>query len=222
MPIIGISSNVILVIIGVGLLIFVHELGHFLVAKKVGVRVYAFSLGFGPAIIRKQIGETDYRISLIPLGGYVKLAGEQREDSNTGEDWEFMSKKPWQRASVLVAGVTCNTILAFIAFIIAFRVGVPFITAEIGQTLPGGPAWEAGIRPGDKIVRIDNVTDPDFEDIFISVALNDSPEGINMEIERDNVTFEVNVIPKYDASVGVQRIGIAPASTLEVHKIFTV
>ena len=222
MPFIGISSNVILVIIGIGLLIFIHELGHFLVAKKIGVRVHAFSLGFGPAIIKKQIGETDYRVSLIPLGGYVKLAGEQREDSNTGEDWEFMSKKPWQRASVLVAGVTCNTILAFILFIAAFKVGVPFITAEIGQTLPGGSAWEAGIRPGDKIVRIDNVIDPDFEDIFISVALNGSPEGINMEIERDNETFEVNVKPEYDASVGVQRIGIAPASTLEVHKIFTV
>jgi regulator of sigma E protease len=221
MPIIGISSNVILVIIGIGLLIFVHELGHFLVAKKVGVRVYAFSLGFGPAIIKKQIGETEYKISLIPLGGYVKLAGEQRENSNTGESWEFMSKKPWQRAAVLVAGVTCNTILAFAAFIIAFKIGVPFISAEIGQTMPGGPAWEAGIRPGDKITRIGKVKDPDFEDIFISVALDDSPNGINMEIERDNQTFEVNVIPKYDAAVGVQRIGIAPASTLEVHKIFT-
>ncbi len=221
MPIIGISSNVILVIIGVGLLIFVHELGHFLVAKKIGVRVYAFSLGFGPAIIRKKIGETDYKVSLIPLGGYVKLAGEQREESNTGEDWEFMSKKPWQRAAVLVAGVTFNTILAFVAFIIAFKVGVPFISSEIGQTLPGGPAWEAGIRPGDKIARIGNVRDPDFEDIFIAVALDNSPEGINMEIERDNQTFDVNVVPKYDAAVGVQRIGIAPASTLEVHKIFT-
>ncbi len=222
MPFIGISSNVILVIIGIGLLIFIHELGHFLVAKKIGVRVHAFSLGFGPALIRRQIGETDYRVSLIPLGGYVKLAGEQREDSNSGEDWEFMSKKPWQRAAVLVAGVTCNTILAFILFIAAFKVGVPFITSEIGQTMPGGPAWEAGIRPGDKIVRIDNVTDPDFEDIFISVALNGSPAGINMEIERDNETFSVNVVPEYDASVGVQRIGIAPASTLEVDKIFTV
>nr|MBC8555116.1 RIP metalloprotease RseP [Candidatus Brocadiales bacterium] len=181
-----------------------------------------FSLGFGPAIISKQIGETDYRVSLIPLGGYVKLAGEQREDSNTGEDWEFMSKKPWQRAAVLVAGVSCNTILAFILFIVAFKVGVPFITSEIGQTMPGGPAWEAGIRPGDKIVRINNVTDPDFEDIFITVALNGSPAGINMEIERDNETFDVNVVPQYDASVGVQRIGISPASTLEVDKIFTV
>ena len=222
MPFIGISSNVVLVIIGIGLLIFIHELGHFLVAKKIGVRVHAFSLGFGPAIISKQIGETDYRVSLIPLGGYVKLAGEQREDSNTGEDWEFMSKKPWQRAAVLVAGVSCNTILAFILFIVAFKVGVPFITSEIGQTMPGGPAWEAGIRPGDKIVRINNVTDPDFEDIFITVALNGSPAGINMEIERDNETFDVNVVPQYDASVGVQRIGISPASTLEVDKIFTV
>ncbi|MCR4289965.1 MAG: RIP metalloprotease RseP [Candidatus Scalindua sp.] len=222
MPFIGISSNVVLVIIGIGLLIFIHELGHFLVAKKIGVRVHAFSLGFGPAIISRQIGETDYRVSLIPLGGYVKLAGEQREDSNTGEDWEFMSKKPWQRAAVLVAGVSCNTILAFILFIVAFKVGVPFITAEIGQTMPGGPAWEAGIRPGDKIVRINNVTDPDFEDIFITVALNGSPAGINMKIERDNERFDVNVVPEYDASVGVQRIGISPASTLEVHKIFTV
>ncbi|MCP4252822.1 MAG: RIP metalloprotease RseP [Candidatus Scalindua sp.] len=222
MPFIGMSSNVVLVIIGIGLLIFIHELGHFLVAKKIGVRVFAFSLGFGPAIISKQFGETEYRISLIPLGGYVKLAGEQREDSNTGEDWEFMSKKPWQRAAVLVAGVTCNTILAFILFIVAFQVGVPFITSEIGQTVPGGPAWEAGIRSGDKIVRINNVDDPDFEDIFISVALNGSPEGINMAIERDDETFNVNVMPEYDATVGVQRIGIAPASTLEVDKIFTV
>ena len=222
MPFIGISSNVVLVIIGIGLLIFIHELGHFLVAKKIGVRVHAFSLGFGPAIISKQFGETEYRVSLIPLGGYVKLAGEQREESNTGEAWEFMSKKPWQRAAVLVAGVTCNTILAFILFIVAFNVGVPFITSEIGQAMPGGPAWEAGIRAGDRIVRIDNVTDPDFEDIFISIALNGSPAGVNMEIERDDETFNVNVVPEYDASVGVQRIGIAPASTLEVDKIFTV
>ncbi len=222
MPFIGISSNVVLVIIGIGLLIFIHELGHFLVAKKIGVRVHAFSLGFGPAIISKQFGETEYRVSLIPLGGYVKLAGEQREDSNTGEAWEFMSKKPWQRAAVLVAGVTCNTILAFILFIVAFNVGVPFITSEIGQAMPGGPAWEAGIRAGDKIVRIDNVTEPDFEDIFISIALSGSPAGVNMEVERDNETFSVNVVPEYDASVGVQRIGIAPASTLKVDKIFTV
>ena len=156
------------------------------------------------------------------LGGYVKLAGEQREESNTGEEWEFMSKKPWQRAAVLVAGVACNTLLAFVAFIIAFRVGVPFVTPEIGRTMPGWPAWEAGIRPGDKIVKINNVSDPDFEDVFVSVALSNSPEGISMEIERDYETFDVNVVPRYDSTVGIQRIGIAPATTLEVHKIFAI
>lgn len=88
--------------------------------------------------------------------------------------------------------------------------------------MPGWPAWEAGIRPGDKIVRINNVSDPDFEDIFISVALSGSPEGINMEIERDDETFDVNVVPRYDPAVGIQLIGIAPATTLEVHKIFAI
>ena len=88
--------------------------------------------------------------------------------------------------------------------------------------MPGWPAWEAGIRPGDKIVRINNVSDPDFEDIFISVALSGSPEGINMEIERNGETFGVNVVPRYDPAVGIQLIGIAPATTLEVHKIFAI
>lgn len=220
MPFVGISFNIILVIIGIGLLIFVHELGHFIVAKKIGVRVLAFSLGFGPPIIRKKIGETDYRISLIPLGGYVKLAGEQKDSTCTGEEWEFTSKKPWQRAAVLIAGVTFNTILAFIAFIVAFKVGVPFVTAEIGRTMPGWPAWEAGIKPGDKIVRVNNVSDPDFEDVFISVALNNSPEGVNFEIESEDKTFDVNVVPRYDPAVGIQRIGIAPATSLEIDKIF--
>ncbi len=220
MAFIGMSSNIILVIIGIGLLIFVHELGHFIVAKKIGVRVLAFSLGFGPAIIRKKIGETDYKISLIPLGGYVKLAGEQKGEECKGEEWEFMSKKPWQRAAVLVAGVSFNTVLAFVAFIIAFRIGVPFVTAEIGRTMPGWPAWEAGIKPGDKIVKINNIPNPDFEDIFIAVALNNSPEGVSLEIEREGKTFDTNIIPRYDAAFGIQRIGIAPATSLEIDKIF--
>ena len=220
MPYLGMSTNIILVIVGIGLLIFVHELGHFIVAKKIGVRVFAFSLGFGPPIFSKKIGETDYRISLLPLGGYVKLAGEQQGSECTGEEWEFMSKKPGQRAAVLVAGVAFNTLLAFIAFIIAFKIGVPFVTSEIGMAIPGGPAWEAGIKPGDKIVRINNSTDPDFEDVFIAVALNNSPKGVNMELERDGERFNVNVLPKYDPAHGIQRIGIAPATSLLIDNIF--
>ncbi|MDN3513720.1 MAG: RIP metalloprotease RseP [Candidatus Brocadia sp.] len=220
MPYVNVSTNVILVIVGIGLLIFIHELGHFLMAKKIGVRVFAFSLGFGPAIFKKRWGETEYRLSLFPLGGYVKLAGESPEEEKTGSPWEFSSKSAGQRASVLVAGVALNAVLAFIAFIVAFRIGVPFITAEIGQVMPGWPAWEAGIQRGDQIVELDGSKDPDFEDLFTIVALSNSSDGVNLKVEREGKIFDVTVTPKYDAEHGIQRIGIMPATSLEVDKIF--
>src|SRR3990172_4777869 len=120
MPYVNVSTNIILVIVGIGLLIFIHELGHFLVAKKIGVRVLAFSLGFGPAIFKKKWGETEYRLSLVPLGGYVKLAGEGPEDEKTGASWEFSSKSAGQRASVFVAGVALNAVLALFSFFFFF------------------------------------------------------------------------------------------------------
>lgn len=220
MPYLSVSTNVILVIIGIGLLIFIHELGHFLMAKKIGVRVYAFSLGFGPALLKKQWGETEYRLSLIPLGGYVKLAGETPEEKTVGAPWEFSSKTIGQRASVLIAGVALNAVLAFIAFIVAFQIGVPFITSEVGQVMPGWPAWEAGIQQGDKIVRIDGNKEPDFEDLFTIVALNNPATGVLLKVERDGKTFDVTVKPKYDIESGIQRIGIVPATSLEIDKIF--
>lgn len=220
MPYINVSTNVVLVILGIGLLIFVHELGHFLMAKKIGVRVLAFSLGFGPAIFKKQWGETEYRLSLFPLGGYVKLAGEGPEEEKSGSPWEFSSKSIGQRASVLVAGVGLNAVLAFIAFIVAFQIGVPFITPEVGQVMPGWPAWEAGVQRGDKIVEVNGSSDPDFEDLFTIVALSNPSDGVNLKVERDNKTFDVNVVPKYDAEHGIQRIGIMPATSLEIDKIF--
>lgn len=220
MPYVNVSTNVILVIVGIGLLIFIHELGHFLMAKKIGVRVLAFSLGFGPAIFKKRWGETEYRLSLFPLGGYVKLAGESPEEEKTGSPWEFSSKSTGQRASVLVAGVALNAVLAFVAFIVAFQIGVPFITPEVGQVMPGWPAWEAGIQRGDKIVEVDGSRDPDFEDLFTIVALSNPSAGVNLKVERENKTFDVNVAPKYDAEHGIQRIGIMPATSLEIDKIF--
>ncbi|MBI2470066.1 MAG: RIP metalloprotease RseP [Planctomycetes bacterium] len=220
MPYVNVSTNIILVIVGIGLLIFIHELGHFLVAKKIGVRVLAFSLGFGPAIFKKKWGETEYRLSIVPLGGYVKLAGEGPEEEKTGASWEFSSKSAGQRASVFVAGVALNAVLAFIAFIVAFQIGVPFITPEVGQVMPGWPAWEAGIQRGDKIVEIDGSRDLDFEDLFTIVALSNPAAGVSLKVERDNKTFDVTVMPKYDEEHGIQRIGIMPATSLEIDKIF--
>ena len=220
MPYVNVSTNVLLVIAGIGLLIFIHELGHFLVAKKIGVRVLAFSLGFGPAIFKKKWGETEYRLSLVPLGGYVKLAGEGPEEEKTGESWEFSSKSAGQRASVFVAGVALNAVLAFIAFIVAFQIGVPFITPDVGQVMPGWPAWESGIQRGDKIVEINGSKDLDFEDLFTIVALSNPAAGVSLKVERDNKTFDVTVVPKYDEEHGIQRIGIMPATSLEIDKIF--
>lgn len=214
------STNVILVIIGIGLLIFIHELGHFLMAKKIGVKVLAFSLGFGPAILKKKWGETEYRLSLVPLGGYVKLAGESPDEGKTGAKWEYASKSVGQRACVIIAGVVLNAVLAFIAFIVAFQIGVPFITSEVGQVMPGSPAWEAGIQKGDKIIEADGNKDIDFEDLFTIVALSDTAEGIDLKVERGNNVFGVNVIPEYDDEHGIQRMGIMPATGLEIDKIF--
>ena len=220
MPYVNVSTNVLLVIAGIGLLIFIHELGHFLVAKKIGVRVLAFSLGFGPALFKKTWGETEYRLSLVPLGGYVKLAGEGPEEEKTGASWEFSSKSAGQRASVFVAGVALNAVLAFIAFIVAFQIGVPFITPEVGQVMPGWPAWESGIQRGDKIVEIDGNKDLDFEDLFTIVALSNPATGVSLKVERDKKTFDVTVMPKYDEEHGIKRIGIMPATSLEIDKIF--
>ncbi|MCH8125661.1 RIP metalloprotease RseP [candidate division KSB1 bacterium] len=219
MHFLSISSNVLLVVVGIGMLIFIHELGHFLVAKKIGVRVYAFSLGFGPAIFKKKVGETEYCLSILPLGGYVKLAGEMHSKENTGEEWEFVSKTIGQRAAVLCAGVALNALLAFVAFIVAFNVGVPFIGSEIGDVTPGWPAWEAGMQDGDKIVRINNNSDPDFEDIFTEIALSDVSSGVHISVERDNRIIDLTVYPRYDDQIGIQRIGIRPAASLEIEKI---
>ncbi len=219
MPFAEVSSNILLVIAGIGSLIFIHELGHFLVAKKIGVKVHVFSLGFGMPLIKRTWGETEYRLSIVPLGGYVKLAGEHPQDGVVMDESDFMAKPPSQRALVLIAGVAMNALFAFLVFIIAFRVGVPFITSEIGLVAPGWPAWEAGLQPGDNIIAIGSAKDPDFEDVFTAVALGSGSAGIPVTVERDGKTLNFNIRPKYDTEHGIQRIGIAPATTREVGRL---
>lgn len=220
MPFAEVSGNILLVIVGIGSLIFIHELGHFLAAKKIGVRVHIFSLGFGPSLISRTWGETEYRLAIIPLGGYVKLAGEHPKEGVPQDSGDFMSKTPSQRAFVLIAGVAMNAMFAFLVFIIAFRIGVPFITSEIGQVIPGWPAWEAGLAPGDNIVQIAGTKDPDFEDIFTAVALGSGNAGISIKVQRKDEILAFNVRPRYDAAHGIQRIGIAPAMSTEIGRLF--
>ncbi len=157
-------TTVLATIFVLGILIFFHELGHFLVAKKAGIRVEKFSLGFPPTILSKKWGETEYAIGIIPLGGYVKMAGENPFDENKGEPWEFMSKPPWKRFLVIFAGPFTNFLLAAVvlAGIYFFR-GSPVDAVYIDKVKPDYPAAMTGIEPGDKIISVDGTKINSFE-----------------------------------------------------------
>ena len=150
-----------------GVLIFIHELGHFLVAKKVGIRVDRFSLGFPPFIIQYTKGDTTYSLGLIPLGGFVKMAGENPDEESKGAPDEYMSKSILQRAAVIIAGPFMNYAFAiFLAIFSIWAFGMPTtddFSATIGLVTPGSPAAKAGIETGDEIISIDGNSVNSFE-----------------------------------------------------------
>ena len=134
-----------------GVLVFVHELGHFLAARRIGVRVLTFSLGFGPKLLKTRRGDTEYCISAIPLGGYVKMAGETGDEPRTGAPDEFLSKTKWQRFQVLIMGPVMNLVLAVVVLAIVLTQGteVPVASDQapvVGSVVTDSPAEEAGIR----------------------------------------------------------------------------
>jgi regulator of sigma E protease len=158
-----------------GVLIFVHELGHFLAARRHGVRVLTFSLGFGPKILKTKRGDTEYCISIIPLGGYVKMAGENPEDPRSGQPDEFLSKTKWQRFQILFAGPAMNIILAVVvlAFVFTQGVQVPVYNdqpAVIGYIMPGSPGDRAGLQIGDRIMTIAGEETPTWDDVYLEIV----------------------------------------------------
>jgi len=209
----GTVGNVTLAAVALGLLILVHEVGHFIAAKMIGVRVEVLSIGFWKKIVALKRGETEYRLSIIPLGGYVKLAGEGPGQCS-GDPHEFWARPPWQRAIVFVAGVVMNLVLAVVGFIVAFTIGVPFIVAEIGGLETGWPAWEAGLREGDRIVQVASVEAPDFNDVVRKLAV--SRGRVPIVVEREGRKLRFDVRPRKDERLGFRRIGFAPPYVLEV------
>jgi len=210
-----VTLNMLLAAFAIGLLILVHELGHFLAAKAVRVRVEAFSIGFGKKVFGIRKGETEYMLSLIPLGGYVKLAGES-SDKGTGTEGDFCTKSVSQRAFVFASGVAMNMALAMVGFIVAFAIGVPFDVAKVGDVEKGWPAWEAGLREGDRIVRVNDADVLEFHDVLREVALGGQDE-VTVTVLRNGQRLSFNLEARYDDVLGFRRIGFTPPiSTLVV------
>src|SRR5438552_5496320 len=164
------STSIFIALIVLGVIIVIHELGHFMVAKLFGIKVETFSVGFGPRLIGFRKGDTDYRISAFPLGGYVKMAGETPMDTITGEAYEFLSKPKWQRFLVAAAGPAMNVILAvgLLTRLYVYGTELPaFMSglAVVGVVEQGSPAAAAGIKSGDQVITIDGKSTPTWQDI---------------------------------------------------------
>ncbi|MHC4134696.1 MAG: site-2 protease family protein [Planctomycetota bacterium] len=201
---------VIMTIVGLGGLIFFHELGHFIACRLTGTRVEAFSIGFGKEIVGWQRGPTRYRIGIVPLGGYVKMAAENPGEVNTGAPDEFPNKPFGQRLFIMANGVIFNIVLAFILFVVAFRTGVPFSRAEL-YVVPGGPAWKAGLQTGDLVTHVDGRRVLGFSDLQTEMAFSGENERLILTIERGGKTLEVAVEPEYSEALGLPGIDVQQA-----------
>lgn len=216
------SLLVFLVIIGI--LIVIHEFGHFIVAKSMGVRVECFSLGFGPRLLGKKIKETQYTLSAIPLGGYVKLAGDSLEEYK-GKPYEYFSKKPGQRAMIIFCGPALNYLLGFLCFWLIFFVGYPTLTTRVGSVLNGYGAEEAGIQAGDKIIALNGEELKSWDDLQVAVFDQEPQSTVKVLVSRGGKEFNLNVKLKekeLQDTLGSKRnvglLGITP-NTAETVKI---
>lgn len=197
-----------------GVLIFVHELGHFLAARRLGVRVLTFSLGFGPKILKTTRGDTEYCISIIPLGGYVKMAGENAEEARSGSPDEFLSRTKWERFQVLFAGPAMNIILAVIVMAVVLAQGAEELVFRdeapvVGAVRPGSPAEQVGIRPGDRILTVDGDATDTWDDLSLAIGSRPSRE-VAVTLLRDSSTRSVTVRPSPDERFEVGDIGVLP------------
>ena len=202
----GALDTVVSALVALGALIFIHELGHFLVAKAMGVGVERFSLGFGPRIFSFRGGETEYCISIVPLGGYVKMTGEEAH----GEDAihptteappadpakSFSAKPLWARALIVFAGPGMNFVLAAAIFSAVFAlVGVPVLEPTIGRVTPDSAAGQAGLRPRDRVVAVDGKAVEHWGEIEAAVTRSDG-RPLTLTIQRDGAAQEVTVTPR--------------------------
>ena len=197
-----------------GVLVFVHELGHFLAARRLGVRVLTFSLGFGPKIAKVRRGDTEYCISVIPLGGYVKMAGENPDDPRTGRPDEFLSKTKWERFQILIMGPAMNIILAVVVMAIVLAQGaeVPIYQDQppvVGAVAPGSPAERAGIQRGDRILTVAGDEVDTWDDLFLAVGTRPNRE-VALTLLRNGARQSVSLRTDSETRFEIGNIGVLP------------
>lgn len=245
------TLNVLLMIAGFGVIIAIHELGHFLAARWAGIRVHAFAIGFGSALFswRKGMGlsagssearyrkmceawrtgasrvdpsaisPTEYRLNWFPFGGYVKMHGQEDLSPITAssDDDSFAAKPVWKRMIVISGGVAMNIVLAAVLFLIAYKLGVREVTPILGDVGPNSPAHQAGLQPGDRVVRAGDQDVATFNDLFVTVAMARAGEPMNVVVERagEPSPLTIAATPTRGSS-GLLQIGVAPAPGLDL------
>jgi len=210
--------GLIFTILMIGILIFVHEFGHFIVAKAMNIKVLKFSLGFGPAILSKTIGETEYRIASIPLGGYVKMLGENPDEELPKGELErsFYYQSPFRRLLIAVAGPLMNLIFPFLIYYIVYAMPSTEISNRIGMVMEGRPAEAAGMKNYDRIVEVDGKSTRYWRDLLREISSRPG-RTVQMKIEREGkiIPLTVNIaaereVSRYGFSQIVGRIGVSP------------
>jgi len=205
------------------ILVFVHEFGHYAAAKLFGVRVEVFSLGFGKRLWGFRRGDTDYRVSALPLGGYVKMSGENPMESRTGDPGEFTSHPRWQRFLIAIAGPAMNVLLAIVTLtgVFMFHYERPAYLdqpAVIGWIAPDSPAQKAGLQPGDRIVRIQNIDNPTWEKAIYRIVLNPK-EPVEVDVRRGSELLHKSVTPREAGNEQLGEAGWLPWGSAVVSKV---
>jgi regulator of sigma E protease len=216
------ALNVFYFLILIGVLVLVHELGHFLAAKFFGMRVDRFSIGFPPRAFGRKIGDTDYCISWIPIGGYVKIAGMVDESLDTdfaNEDpkpWEFRSKPIWQRMIVICAGVAMNVLLAVIIFIglIYYQGKTIKPVTEVGYVVSESPATKSGLRSGDRIVSVNGKRASYWEEIENLIYSEALSGKLSVTVVRCGSELTLSILPPLTSEILEDRLGMYPAGTV--------
>ncbi len=218
MPLV-VLQNIWWALVLIGIMILIHELGHYWAARFFDVKVETFSFGFGPRLFGFKRGETDFRIAGIPFGGYVKMAGEQPGDENAGDPRGFLSKPRWQRLIIAFAGPAMNIVLAVGILTGLFMVRFPkipsFPSPEVSYVMPDSAAAKAGVREGDRIVQIENTPNPTWEDIGMKEVAS-AGHDLSVWISRNGERKHVTVTPILDPRTGTGFAGWGEQNEIEI------